>query len=749
MLYINMIRLLKISIIIFFFFYSVSFAEELKEIKIQGNDRVSTQTILNFTDLKINQSVNDNVLNESIKKLYDTKFFENINLSLVDGILTINVKEFPIIQEININGLKKISLVNDIKEKIFLKEKGPFNSFYLENDLNAISNIFRTLGYYFVKIDVATKTNANDTINLIINIDMGEKATIEKINFIGNKNFSNKKLLNIITSEENKFWKFISKNKFLNEQRIELDKRLLKNFYLQKGFYEVEISDAYAKIINDEGFNITFNIDEGKIYYFGDFKLNLPDDFDKNKFSKLNEVFKSLNKKKYNLSSIDEILNEIEQISLYSNYEFIDVELTTTKEDDYINFIFNIVEAENVYVNRINIFGNNITKEIFIRDNLLVDEGDPFNKILFNKSINKLKSTGNFKTVDFEIKDNDFNSKNIDINVSERPTGEIMAAAGYGSDGSTFTVGIKENNFNGEGIALSSDISLSEDSIRGSFAYTHPNFAYSDRALTTSLESSVNDKLSDFGYKSTLNKISLGTRYEQFDKVFFSPSISISDENLETTSSASDAYKKQKGSYFETEFSYGLDYDRRNAFFQPTSGFVSNWAQKIPLFADQVSILNAYQFTNYNEIIDNMILTSGILLRSINSLDDKDVRVSKRLYMPSSRLRGFESGKVGPKDGDDYVGGNYIATFNLSSTLPYILDSTENLDFKIFFDAANIWGVDYSKIIDDSNKIRSSTGIALDFISPVGPLSFSISEAITKASTDKTESFRFQIGTTF
>ena len=744
-----MFKHLKIFIIIFYFFSTFSFAEELKEIKIQGNDRISSQTIINFTDLEINQFINENILNESLKKLYDTKFFENITLNFVDEILTINVKEFSIIQEISINGIKSNSLKNEIKENIFLKEKGPFNSFYLENDLNTVLNIFKNLGFYFVKIDVVTKTNDNNSINLILNIDRGNKAKIEKISFIGNNIFSNKKLQSVITSEENKFWKFISKNKFLNAQRIELDKRLLKNFYLEKGFYDVEISDAYSKIINDESFNITFNVKEGEIYYFGDFILNLPDDFDKNKFSKLNKVFKSLNKKKYNLNSIDEILDEIEQISLNSNYEFIDVDLTTIKEDNKVNFVLDIVETQNVYVNRINIFGNNITKEVFIRNNLLLDEGDPLNKILFNKSINKLKSTGNFKTVNFEIKENDSNSKNIDINVSERPTGEIMAAAGYGSDGSTFTVGIKENNFNGEGIALSSDISLSEDSIRGSFAYTHPNFSYSDRALTTSLESSVNDKLSDFGYKSTLNKISLGTRYEQFDKIFFSPSISISDETLETTSSASNAYKKQGGSYFETEFSYGLDYDNRNAFFQPTSGFVSNWAQKIPLYSDQVSILNAYQFTNYNEIVDNMILTSGILLRSINSLDDNDVRVSKRLYMPSSRLRGFESGKVGPKDGDDYVGGNYIASFNLSSTLPYILDRTENLDFKIFFDAANIWGVDYSNSIDDSNKIRSSTGIALDFISPVGPLSFSISEAITKASTDKTESFRFQIGTTF
>ena len=364
--------------------------------------------------------------------------------------------------------------------------------------------------------------------------------------------------------------------------------------------------------------------------------------------------------------------------------------------------------------------------------------------------MNNLRATGLFSSVNTKIVDTDQDDqKNMEITIEEKATGEISAAAGVGTDGSSFSLGIKENNFNGEGIVLETNLSLSEDSIRGLFSYSHPNFAYSDRELTTSIESTVTDKLTEFGYKSTLNQVSLGTQYEQFDNLFFSPRLSISTESLETNSTASASYKKQEGSYFDTLFGYGLTYDKRNSRFQPTDGYISRWIQELPLLSDQASIVNGYTFTKYTEIADNFIISTGIYTRAVNSLSNEDVRVSNRLYVPGKRLRGFENGKVGPKDGNDYVGGNYVTTFNASSTVPYIFQTFENTDLKVFFDAGNVWGVDYSSSIDDSNKLRSSSGIALEIFSPVGPLSFSYAEAITKASTDRTESFRFQLGTTF
>ncbi len=743
-----MLKIVLYTLILFLKFSLVS-GEIIKDFDISGNNRVSKSTIINFSDLKKGQDVTDSDLNDSLKKLYETSFFRDVKISINQNLVTIKVSEYPIIQEIIIEGIKRKETVKELKEQVSLREKSPFNQTLIKNDLNKILNIFKNSGFYFVEVDVQIQNNDNETVNIIYKINRGEKATIKEIKFIGNKIYKDRKLHSVITSEEDKFWKFISKGKYLNIERINLDKRLLRNFYLNKGYYQVQIKDAYSKIIDNENFVLTYNIDAGKKFNFGKLSLNLPPDFDSKKFKKLNKIFKKLENSNYSYSRIEKILKEIESISLIENYEFIDAEVLETINNNKIDFVFNIKETEKVFVEKINILGNNITAEEFIRDNLIVDEGDPFNKVLHQKSVNNLKSSGLFKTVESKITSNEQNNKIIDLIFEERPTGEIFAAAGVGSEGSTFSFGIKENNFNGKGIKLSTNVALSEDSIKGIFDYTHPNFAYSDRALTTSLESTVTDKLSDYGYKSSLNSIALGTRYEQFDDLFFSPSISISNENLETTTDASTAYKKQEGSYFDTIFRYGLTYDKRNFKFQTTDGYISSWIQHVPLASSSPSILNGYTLTAYSEPIDDMIISTGFYGRAINAIDGDDVRVSKRLYAPSSRLRGFESGSVGPKDGDDYVGGNYVATINTSSTIPYILQTQENMDLKLFLDIGNVWGVDYSSSVADSDKIRSSSGVALEILTPVGPLSFSYAEVITKADTDKTESFKFQLGTTF
>ncbi len=750
-MYINsqMFRFLYLIFLIYFKITHLS-AEIVNDFKIEGNNRVSNETIYIFSKIKKGDDISNADLNNALKRLYETNFFEDVKLSLDDEILTIKVKEYPVVQEIIINGIKRKKTIEEIKEQVVLKEKNPFIKSLIQKDLNTLLNIFKQSGFYFAEVDVEIKDNTNDTVNLIYNVNRGEKAAINEIKFIGDKKFKDRKLHSVITSEENKFWKFISKNKYLNIERINLDKRLLKNFYLNKGYYQVEVNDAYSSILDKENFVLTFNIDAGEKFFFNNLSIDLPNDFDPKKFRKLEKIFLNLKGEKYNLNKVEKILDEIDKISLLENYEFLDAKILENIYDNKIDLTFNIIETKKLYVNKINILGNNITSEEFIRNQLLVDEGDPFNQLLHNKSINTLKSKGIFGSVTSKVYESEENSKtDIDIIIEEKATGEISAAAGFGTDGSSISLGIKENNFNGKGIVLETNLSIGEDSVRGLLNYSHPNFAYSERALNTSLESTVTDKLTTYGYKSTLNRVSLGTRYEQFDNIFFSPSFSISDESLETTSSASSAYKKQEGSYFDTLFSYGLTYDLRNSPYQPTDGFISRWYQEIPVTSDDSTIINGYTFTNYKELSDDLIISTGIYTRAANSLSNDDVRVSKRLFAPKSRLRGFETGKVGPKDGSDHVGGNYITTLNASSTVPYLFQTMENTDLKIFLDVGNVWGVDYSSSIDDSNKIRSSSGIALEFFTPIGPMSFSYAETITKADTDVTESFRFQLGTTF
>ncbi len=739
-------------IIILFFFTSNVFAESFSKYKITGNERVSKQTIINFSQLKKDTDISQNDLNDALKNIYNSNFFDKVSIEIVNGVLNIKVKEHPIIQDIIFNGVKAKKHIKLFEEQITLKPKSSFNKFTLQSDLNKILNVLRRSGYYFSKVDVQKKINPNNTINIIYEITMGEKAVISEIKFIGDKKYKSSKLRSIIRSEEDKFWKFISRNKFLNKELTEFDKRLLKNFYLNKGYYQVRVEDVYSQILDEKNFSLTYKIDAGKKFTFNSFELVMPDDYNTKDFDRLRKTFQKLENSTYSYKGIESILDEIDKIAANENYEFIDVKVTENiVNDNKIDFLFKIEEGERFYVESINIFGNNITNEEFIRQNVIVDEGDPFNTLLHNKTINKLKSKNIFKTVKSEVKEGSTKGlKIINLTVEEKPTGEITAGAGFGTQGSTFMFGIKENNFKGEGVMLDTNLSINEESLKGKFAYTTPNFRYSDRSLTTTIESSTLDREQDFGYKSSKNRFELGTGFEQYEDLYFRPNLSIQHEKLTTEANASANYKKQEGSYFDTLFYYSLSYDKRNSPYRPSEGFVSTLVQEIPIVSDSYAIINGYQITGYNEIMGDSVLSIGLYTRAVNSLQsNEDVRVSKRLFLPSSRLRGFEVGKIGPKDGADFVGGNYMASFNTALTLPFLFQSFDNVDFAVFYDAANVWHVDYDSLVDQGNSIRSAAGVAVDVITPVGPLSFSLSQPITKQSGDVTESFRFNLGTTF
>ena len=618
--------------------------------------------------------------------------------------------------------------------------------------MNTITNILRQSGYYFAKVDVEKKINDNNTLFLFFNVEMGEKALIKEIKFIGDKKFKSRKLQAVIISEESKFWKFLSANKYLDKQKTELDKRLLKSFYLDQGYYNVNVEEAFTQLFNKKDFIVTYRIDSGKKFIFNNFEIKLSNDYDIKSFDQLITTFNKLKNTTYSYKRIDKILNEIDKISSNENFEFIDVSVSENIVDgNKINFVFDIDESEKFYVEKINVLGNNVTNEEFIRQQFIVDEGDPFNSLLHNRTINDLKGTNIFKIVKSKVKDgSEKGLKIIDLTVEEKPTGEIKAGAGYGTTGSTVMVGIKENNFNGKGIKLDLQATITEESLKGNFSYTNPNFRYSDRAVTTSIESSTTDKEKDYGFKSSLTNIGLGTSFEQYEDFYFSPKLSISSEKLTTTALASANYKKQEGSYFESLFNYSLSYDKRDSSYRPKNGFVSTFLQEIPLVSNEYSIINGYQITGYKELFNESVFKVGLFTRTINSLiSDEDVRVSKRLYLPERRLKGFKAGKVGPRDGEDYVGGNYMASLNSTLSLPFVLPTMDKIDFSLFFDAANLWHVDYSKLVDQSNSIRSATGLSVDVSTPIGPLSFSLAHPISKADGDATESFRFNLGTTF
>ena len=737
-------------IIFWFFLNFASYSKNYENIIVNGNERISSETILVFSEISDGKSLDENSINEILKKLYKSGFFKDVSVKVDNNTLIINVLENPIIQTVFIEGIKRKKTVESLYKILYLKNRSSYNLSLVKKDENAILNYLKNDGYYFANIESSYKDLGDNKIDLFYIIKPGVKAKISKISFIGEKKFKDSTLRSTIISEEYKFWKIVSGKKYLNENLINYDKRLLNNFYKNKGYFNAIINSSFANYLGNNEFEIIYNISSGKKFYFNEFNLNLPTDYDRINFNNLNKIFKKLKGKNYSINSINKILKEIDKIVLNEQYEFLNSSVTEQIQDNLINLTFDIGESEKFYVEKINIFGNNITREEVIRNNLSIDEGDAFNELLQKKTLNSIRSLNFFSKVESEVIDiPDENKKIINITVEEKPTGEIMAGAGVATDGGTVMFGVSENNFLGRGIEFSSDVSVAADALKGIISLNNPNYKGSNRSLNASLESTITDRLTNYGYKSNKTGFSVASDFEYYDDLYWKTGISSYVEKLETNSTASANIKKQEGSYFDTLINQTFRYDKRNQKFKTTSGFISRFTQNIPLISESYTLTNAYDYKIYNEWFDENIFSFGFYAKASNSLTGKNIRLSDRLHLPASKLRGFEAGKIGPKDGTDFVGGNYITSINASTTLPQILPNLQNTNFSLFFDAANIWGVDYSSSLDDESKLRSSIGIAVDFFTPIGPLNFSLSEPITKGKNDITESFRFNLGTTF
>ncbi len=741
---------IKIILLIIFFLYGSVNAEIIKDVKVENNKRVSKESIIAFGNIELGSDYNEGDINNILIELYNTNFFSDIKLKVENGILIVDVKEKKIIQSILIEGIKSKENTTKILKQLKLKDKSPFDKFTAEQDINKIKNALNRSGYYFATVDAKIIENNNDTLDIIYTIETGEKALIKNIKFTGDKYYKDRKLRNAIVSEENKFWKFISKKKYLDIDRIELDKRLLKNFYLNKGFYNVEIESSSA-VFNDNFFELIYNINAGNKYFIKEVKLDIPIDYNPKDFKDVQKSIEKLKNAKYSFNKINKVIKEIDKISVARLYDFIDatIEIDEVGENN-LNLKFAVIESDKFFVNKVNIFGNNITEEKVIRNQLEVDEGDPFNKLLHAKSINNLKALRIFEDIKDEVVSiENSQQKNINITVQEKPTGEILASAGVGNDGGTVGFSVSEKNFMGRGIGLVTSLNLSEEKIKGEFTVNNPNFNYTEKSLATSVFAINTDKMEESGYDSSEIGFSFGTGFEQYDNLFFNPSFKTVAEKLETNSLASNSIKKQEGSYFTSTIGYAFDYDLRNQKFQTTDGFRSKFTQTLPVISDSNTITTGFiydQYLSFEELTTSM----GLYLKNAVGLSD-DVRISERLGLPRNRLRGFKSGRIGPVDqGDDHVGGNYAAALSITTNLPMIAPSLQNFEFNYFLDFGNVWGADYrSSNFDDSNYLRVSTGAGIEWWTPVGPLSLTFSHAVQKRTTDEFEGFQFNIGTTF
>jgi len=742
--------LIRFIVIFFLILTNISFAE-IKKVNISGNSRVNSSTIESLIDKKIS-NVDSIYINTLTKKIYDTDFFADVKISFNQDILTINVTENPIINFFYINGVKDSDL-DQINKIINLKENNIFSSSKLKKDIEATREFLNAAGFYQALIIPEVIKIDNNQVNLIINIDKKEISKIKNIYFIGNKVFSNSQLIDVITSSEDGWWKFFSTSS-LSEQRIEYDKQLLKDFYKSKSFYDVQIESAFAGIDKDNNFILTFSINSGKKYKFGDYDLKVSGiPLKESDIIEIKDISTKLLKNEfYSPLTINKLNKQVTNLLESKRYGNFEINIQDTKAvDDRINIIVQLNEGQKLLINKINIQGNTITEEKVIRDNLTISEGDQLSSSKIKKSVDNIKSKQLFSKVDYKVEDSDKkNFKDLNLFVKEQPTGSITAGVGYGTNGGLFEASVNERNFLGQGINLNFTGRLSSEAIRGDLSYVSPNFNNSNKELAVSLFSDLDD-YKNSGYQNKRVGTRFATKYEIYEDIFFRPNLGAQFDKLEVTGNASNLLRSREGNFITTSFGYNFLNDHRDSKFNPTAGSLIYFDQNIAtFFSDIPTVQTGVGATFYQELFsDKFIGSAKARLANVTAFNNKDVKLSDRIFASPSDLRGFELRGIGPVDSGDHIGGNNLATLSLKSTFPNPMPENLRATTFLFLDMGNVWGADYSNLISDSSKLRASTGIALDLMSPVGPLSFTYSIPLSKASTDKEQNFIFNIGSSF
>ena len=742
------------SILFLYFFYLTSvFAVEIKksDIKIIGNQSISKETVLNYANSK-KEILNTDDLSIFQKKLFETNFFSKVDVKISGNEVIVHLSENPIVEYLVITGLEKNQdLIKRVEKVITLKENNIFSEFLLNNDIKSIYELLSAEGYFKSTVEYKVNQIKNNKVNIFLDIKLNQKFFVKNIFFIGDKKISTSDLKSIISTTEKSWLDLFGNSSVPSVDRINFDISSLKNFYLSKGYYDVQISNGSIDIVEKNMVNITFVINAGDMYVFDKIIINNKSVSLKNEdLLFFNNKTKSIEGNNYSPNSIGNLLKTFNDYFSQNNI-LLKTDYSLNKlSPAKISVTFNITDInEKRLISNIKVNGNEITEETVIRNAIFFSEGDVFNSFNISRSLDSLKSLNIFKKVNIDTKDAN-NTKNIDVNITveEKPTGEISAGAGVGTAGAVISFMLKESNLFGKGINSDISLSLGTEKVMGRVALSDRNYNNKGNSLSGSLY------ISQYNYDNSKydNKIigsDISTSYEVFKDITLETGFSADLDSIDVQSGASDLIKSRDGNYTTTKFFYNVYHDKRNRKYQPTSGYTTGFGQGLAtLLSDVPYITNSIFGSVYNEFADGFLGTFKYKVKSINSFGDKDIKLSDRIFLSGSELRGFTPRGTGPTVGNDHVGGNYSYTTSVATTVPNGLPDSWGTKSNIFFDAANVWGTDFSGALDN-NKIKSSFGVGAEWVSPLGPLSVTYSVPVSKDSTDSIENFTFRIGGIF
>ena len=749
-----------IAFCIFSFYYNVMPVQaqatteqvRISGIKVTGNRRVAEGTVLSYLPVQIGDVVSQGGLSQSLERLYATNLFKDIKLDIDGSVLTVTIVENPIINRVNIEGNDVIT-DERLLEVIDVQPRRVYNRQVALDAAAKLLDVYRAGGRFAAVVEPKIIELDENRVDLVFEVDEGPLIKINSIVFSGNQNFSDRALSQAIVSREKRWWAFLTPNDKYDEGRLDYDVRLLRQYYLSRGYADINVSRARGGLLPDRsGFAITFLIDEGVRYKVNN--INMTSEIENIDLDSLKSLMAFGNDNWYDVRRLEQGLLDISNQLGAFGYAFVDVtpEIKTDPATGMLDIAVNIGQSRRNFVERIEFVDNTRTLDSVIRREFELVEGDAFNQLKLDRSVRNVRNLGYFSKVDVQnIRGSSADQTITRVTVEEQSTGDFSIGVGYSSlDKTSLTLGINERNFLGTGRRASASISTSDTQTDFVFGLTQPYLF--GRDLTGSIDV--------FKTKSSANNTStnrtgfdLGARFNAANDVYHRVTYGISTSKITNTSTSATSVTGENGkSLLKSAVSYTIGKDTRDNRFDPTEGFFTEISETLSGVGGDVNFLRSNFRGGYYKPYLFKSLVFGVKgrLGHISGLGD-DVTQSERFFLGGRDVRGFDSNGIGPRDtgSGGAVGGKniYSGTVEIVSNLGVTKDA--GLRWTVFSDFGSVWATDFPSGVTkpDEQAMRSSLGFGILWNTVIGPLSFYWAKPLAEQSHDNTKTFQFSIGT--
>ncbi|PIE15268.1 MAG: outer membrane protein assembly factor BamA [Rhodobacterales bacterium] len=739
-------------------------------VKITGNERIDPATILTYAGIARGQTVSSGRLNDAYQSIVNSGLFETVSLVPKGNTLVISVVEFPTINKVAFEGNKRIKDAN-LSKLVRSKSRYVYNPSIAESDAAALTEAYAGAGRYAATVTPKIIRRSNNRVDLVFEITEGKVTEIERLSFVGNRKYSDRRLRRVLETKQAGLLRALIKRDSFIADRLEFDKQVLTDFYHSRGFVDFQILSVNSELSRGRnGFFITVNLREGQQFKFG--KLTTVSDLPEVDAAEFQKVIRIRSGKIYSPTHIENTIARMERLAIRKGLNFVRVEPRVTRNDRDLSLDVEFVlsRGPRIFVERIDIEGNATTLDRVVRRKFDVVEGDPFNPRQIRETAERIRGLGFFSKADVNARQGSAPDQVIvDVDVEEQPTGSLSFGASYGTDaGFGLSIGFSERNFLGRGQALDLSFNTSSSNAAASFSFREPAFLGRDVGFRLS-GGYTTSKNSHSHYSTKAAQFGMGLEFPvsengRLDVYYDLSSHKIFDValtpagNPQINSPLLEA-EQAKGKQLTSAVGYRYSFDTRRTGLNPNAGVVLRFGQEFAGLGGDTEFIKTTALVGaetkvFNEEVTLRAVVEGGILTSQNGSTSG---LNERFFLNGSKMRGFESGGLGPRDlnviNSDALGGNKFAVARFEAEFPIGLPEEYGLSAGVFYDIGSVWGLDdtagFGGPVDDDLHWRSAVGISVFWTTAIGPLRFNFSKALQKESYDRDRSFELTVQTRF